>query len=71
MVGHSADFEQDALLVPDETAEVFVQLGFQRIMDQWLAILRAEDDVVDEIGVGVGHGAFLEQCCPAGAFGEA
>src|SRR3990170_3722831 len=55
VVGCAVDFNARALNVADDSADVLVEFVLDRRADEWLAVLRAEDDVVVQLGISSGH----------------
>ncbi len=61
-----ADFQELAFLVGDNSANLGVGFRSEQIRQGPLAVLCAEDDVIDEARVAAGHGWVL-RCRPFGA----
>lgn len=57
MIGGAADLERDSAFTADDSAEVFPQTLADVRGDEGSAMFGAEDEVVMEAGVGLGHWA--------------
>jgi hypothetical protein len=55
MVGHAADLNEAAPLAPDDAAHVLVEALADILCDQRAAVFGAEDEVIEEVGEGIGH----------------
>ena len=55
VIRHAVNFHAQAAEAVDDTAEVLVKLVFDGRRDVARTILRAEDDMVAQLGVGSGH----------------
>lgn len=60
VVGHAASGEQRAVFNTDDTANIGVRTFFKPLENKQLAPASCEDDVIEELGVGVRHGSTVE-----------
>ena len=55
MVLNAADLNRFHAVLPDDATDVFPNSLFDALMNPGVTVLSAEDDVVMQAGVGVGH----------------
>jgi hypothetical protein len=55
VIGDAANRDGFALQVANDAAEIGVEAGSEFVVDEGLPVLGSEDEVVEQVGVGVGH----------------
>ena len=59
MVRHPTNGQEYAAFVPDNSGNVFFEFITEGRLDERFSVLCAEDDMVEQVGQGAGHGGLL------------